>query len=626
MINIKRNNLSIDGSFILDRPIITMGIIAFFLFALKWILSFYYFPDEEITMRIVNDSYHESYMYFHYVKSFSDFDFNNIYNTLSSESNLKIIPFGAIFIHAIFFKIFGISSYIFLEFFSIFCFLFVFFLIFKKIGFASDQSIFLSLILYLLPFIALTVNFFEIAEINTFSANFYNLRFPRPLIANLFFFYFIYLLIEFNLETSLNLKTLIKLAVIMSLSFSSFYFLFFTEVIAVFVIFLTKIKKDISLINKKNSLSLFYSFCIFVILTSPFLYFLFNGSEAYSARMGAHEVSLVDKKKFLLHYFFQLFNVKLLGIYIVFIFSYFFIKKLYKKDFLKINIFYIVFISSILAPLLFIGISNKVSFLYHFNNIVIICTILLFLIIFLTILKNNLNLSFFNNRLYVIFLFLFLLIYNFQSFSDFNKKKNYSYRFEVKELFKLLSKKNLDIKNLSLLTFDTKIMTWAVLSDFKDINVLDGTFSPRSHELTDISLIESFKFLNLNDSDLENFIKNKKRGYRYINLDARMIYRMKYQANSSVTFKRSHDFDGPTLKHIMASSPYYSHQFAIPNFEKKRLLYTFSNYSSKNLKSPDFIIINSKHYILKNSKIDLKKYCIIYNQKYLRAYLKKKNC
>ena len=620
---IKKNNGLVGKSTITNQPIISLGIISFFLFALKWLLSFYYFPDEEIIMRIINDSYEESYMYFHYVKSFSDFDFNNIYNTLSSEKDLKIIPFGAIFIHAIFFKVFGISSYIFLEFLSIFFFLFIFFLIFKKLDFAKNHAIFLSLIFYLLPLIASMVNYFEAAEINTFVSHFYNLRFPRPLIANLFFFYFIYLLIEFNLEKTLKLGTLIKLALILGLSFSSFYFLFFTEVIAVFIIFLTKIKKDIYLINSKNLQNLLYSFCIFIILIFPFFYFLSNGSEAYSERMGAFEVSLADKRFFLEHYFSQLFNIKLLIIYIFFIISFFLIKRLYKKDFLKINTFYTIFISSIFAPLLFIGISNKVSFLYHFNNIVVICTVLLFVIIFLIILKNNLNLSFFTNKVYISFLFLFLLIYNFYSFLDFNKKTNYSYRHETKELFEFLSKKDFDIKNLSLLTFDTKIMTWAMLNNFNDINILDGTFSPRSHKLTDMSLVESFKFLNLKDLDFENFIKNKKRGYRYLNTDARMIYWMKYQANSSVTFERSHDFNEIILKHILKTSPYYSHQFAIPNFEKKRLLNIFSNYNSRNFRSPDLIILDKKHFVSKNSNINPDKYCLIYDKKFITAYLSK---
>ena len=624
----KKDILSVYESFIINKPLVTLGIISFFLFALKWILSFYYFPDEEVIMRIINDSYEESFMYFHYIKSFADLSFNNIYNTISSEADLKLIPFGAIFIHTIFFKIFGISSYVFLEFLSIFTFLFIFFSIFKKLKFSLEHSIFLSLIFYLLPVVLSGANYFEVAEIDTFIAHFYNLRFPRPLVANLFFFYFIYLLIKFSSETSLKIRTLTKLTIILGLSFSSFYFLFFTEILAIFIVFIIKIKKGYFLINKNNFLKLFYSAFIFIILISPFLYLAVNVSEAFMQRMGAIKVDFSDKKFFIEHYISQLFNIKLLIVYIFLILIFIFSKKNYKNNFEKIFIFYVIFISSILAPIFFLLITNKVALLYHFNNIIVLSTTLLFLMILLIFLKNSSKIFFYISKPYLFFFsFLFLIIFNIYSFDNFKKKKiNEVNRHDMQKIFTILSSKDVKIKNLTLLTFDQKIMTWAILNDFKNINILDGTFSPRSHDLTDESLIESFKYLKLEISDFENFIKNKKRGYRYLNEDARSIYWLKYQANSSVTFKGSYDFDKQVLNHIKTSSPYYSHQFAIPNFEKKRLLSMFLKYNGKNFKDPDLIVLNKNHYILDNAKIDLKKYCIIYNQKYLRAYLKKKNC
>jgi hypothetical protein len=579
-------------------------------------------------MRIINDSYDESHMYFHYIKSFADLSFNNIYNTTSLETDLKVLPIGAIFIHTIFFKIFGIGSYVFLEFLSIFLFLFIFFSIFKKLKFSLEHSIFLSLISYLLPILVSGANYFEIPEINTFIGNFYNLRFPRPLIANLFFFYFIYLLIKFNQETSLNMRTLAKLAIILGLSFSSFYFLFFTEFVAVFLVFLLKIKKRAFLINRKNFLKLFYASCIFLISIAPFLYLLSNASEALMQRMGSIKIDFSDKIFFIKHYFSQLFNIKLLLIYIFLIINFVYIKKNYKKDFNNINVFYIIFISSIFAPILFLLITNRIALLYHFNNTVILCTTFLFLINFLIFLKNSTKIFFYIKKIYLLsFSFLFLIIFNIYSFMDFNKIKiNKANRNDMSKVFQILSSKKVEIKDLSLLTFDNKIMAWAILNNFKNINVLDGQFSPRSHELTDKILVGTFRFLKLEILDFENFIKNKKRGYRYLNEDARSIYWLKYQANSSTTFKKSIDFEVDVLNHIQTSSPYYSHQFAIPNFEKKRLLNMFLKYDDKEFKDPDLIVLNKNHDIFDNAKIDLKKYCTIYNKEFIRAYLKKKNC
>ena len=50
------------------------------------------------------------------------------------------------------------------------------------------------------------------------------------------------------------------------------------------------------------------------------------------------------------------------------------------------------------------------------------------------------------------------------------------------------------------------------------------------------------------------------------------------------------------------------------------------NYDLKEFKDPDLIVLNKNHDIFDNAKIDLKKYCTIYNQEFIRAYLKKKNC
>ena len=399
----------------INKPLFILITTSFFLFFLKWALSFFYYPDEGIIMRIINDSQEDSYMYFHYIKSLADLNFSNIYNTTSSEINFKVFPLGAVIIHTIFFKIFGISSFIFLEFVSIFSFLLIFFSIFKKLKFNIEHSILLSLLCYFLPYLASGANFFEIPELNTFVTNFYNLRFPRPLIANLFFFYFIYLLIKFNLETSLNLRTLTKLAIVLGLSFSSFYFLFFTEVIAVLIVFLLKIKKDIFLLNKKNFISLLISSIIFIVLIAPFIFFISIGSDAHMQRMGLIIIDFSDKIFFIKHYLLQLINIKLILIYIILLFYFFYAKKNYVKDFQNINIFYIVFISSIFAPILFLLITNKISVLYHFNNTVVLCTIFLFFINVIYFLSNNTQIFYFIKKIHLFsFILLSLIFFQFK--------------------------------------------------------------------------------------------------------------------------------------------------------------------------------------------------------------------
>ena len=64
------------------------------LLLLKCLLSFYYFPDEKITMILINDIPEYSYMYFHYIKSFSEMHFSNIYNAPSLPAYFKVLPLG----------------------------------------------------------------------------------------------------------------------------------------------------------------------------------------------------------------------------------------------------------------------------------------------------------------------------------------------------------------------------------------------------------------------------------------------------------------------------------------------------------------------------------------------------
>ena len=65
-------------------------------------------------------------------------------------------------------------------------------------------------------------------------SEFYNLRFPRPLVVNLFFYSFILFLINLNNKEIYNNKNFIILGTILALSFTSFYYIFIIEVITFF--------------------------------------------------------------------------------------------------------------------------------------------------------------------------------------------------------------------------------------------------------------------------------------------------------------------------------------------------------------------------------------------------------
>ena len=82
-------------------------------------------------------------------------------------------------------------------------------------------------IIFVLPIITEQINILNIIEINTFSQNFYNLRFPRPLISQLYYFIFILILIISFRDEMFKLKYILPLSIVMGLTLSSF-FVFFT--------------------------------------------------------------------------------------------------------------------------------------------------------------------------------------------------------------------------------------------------------------------------------------------------------------------------------------------------------------------------------------------------------------
>ena len=150
--------------------------------------------------------------------------------------------------------------------------------------------------------------------------------------------------------------------------------------------------------------------------------------------------------------------------------------------------------------------------MYHFNNIIVISIVLLFIIFkiifFIEIIRKfNLILSY--KILPVSLTLVLLIIFNFNLYFENNQKaKNDRNRLEKNEIIKILkSNNNLNLSEAQILTFDTHIMIWSILNDVKYLKIIDGTFSTKSNENIEKDLIEAFKFLNLDKDKFVNFIK-----------------------------------------------------------------------------------------------------------------------
>jgi hypothetical protein len=606
---------------LLNKKNFFLILLSFLLLLSKWIFSFSFF-DENLDIKIIFESVTDGKYYYPLIKYLAELSFNNSYDP--TITNLKIIPLpiAGIIFHSIFYKIFGIESFIIIELFCIFFFL----LIFKKIFsyfFSENNSIIFSLLIFILPSLIILLNLENLPFIGLLENNFYTLRVPRPMISSLYFFTFIYLMVTMYMNEFYIKKNFIYLGVILGLSLSSFYYFFFIEVIAFFLLLCIKFKRNlIKEIYKKFNLYVLL-ILFFSITITPFLINLFLHEGDFTSRQCVFELDLNKKIILIKHYLINYLKTKFLILISTLALLTFFSNKLRINNYKIINIFFIIFISCILAPILFISLSSKSCVLYHFNNLIIVWAIILLFIISIVFFQKfmKLNINNITRNLLIIF---FISIYAFISFEKINNFSKDKYKnMHRKEFQKITSMitGNFDLSKMNVLTFDNDIMIWSIMNDVQYLNLINGLFISKTDEMIENDLINAFKFLNLNSNDFMKFIQNKKTNWRYMNLNVSDFFFYKYQANSLITFKNSNDFNTDVAFDITQSSPILQQQSIIPNFELSRLKNKFLNHNFNFFNEPNIIILNKDKEIFSQIKIDQKKYCNLFNGEKLILYV-----
>ena len=104
-------------------------------------------PIDLATIVTLKDSF-----YLPLIDSFSDLNFNPSYSKDLNDLSFISYPALGLIINIIFYKIFGIYSFLILEIICIYLFLLIFYKIFISQKFSQNTAIFLSLFLFLLPF------------------------------------------------------------------------------------------------------------------------------------------------------------------------------------------------------------------------------------------------------------------------------------------------------------------------------------------------------------------------------------------------------------------------------------------------------------------------------------------
>ena len=186
-----------------DKNVHKILIISILIFLSKWILSFYYF-NEDLSVKILYEGVGDGTSWYPYVKYITEFSFNNSFDPNVELSNHVPLPVSSFYAHALLYKIFSSAGFILVEFFAIFLFLIIFFKIFS-IYFTNNESIIISLIFLIFPSLINLLNI-DISYLNVIETNFFSLRAHRPNPANLFFFFFIYLIVNIDQDIDLIKK------------------------------------------------------------------------------------------------------------------------------------------------------------------------------------------------------------------------------------------------------------------------------------------------------------------------------------------------------------------------------------------------------------------------------------
>ena len=595
-------------------------LLAILLVSLKWILSYIYF-DEDIVLRIINDSTDGSY--YPIINSFSDFNLSPSYSEVILDLKVISFPILALFVNLFFFKIIGSYSFIFLEIICTAFFILIFNNILQKLSFSFFFTIICSIFLFILPTFLIDLSFLGIKTLDLLAANlqqFYSMRFPRPIISNLFFFAFIYFVIDFFLKKEDYFKSFYFFSILMGITINVFFYLFFIEFFLLIIVFFFKFKIIFFEIILKNFKHLFASLIIFLFFVIIFQLQIFYSEPDYIERLGVFYLN-TNQKIILFEYLIKF----LFGKNFIFLFTlntaFFFMIK--NKP---IRIFYFLFLSSILSPIFFFFIFNKGVDYYHFFNWVVIAGFLFPTICFLYLIdlkffqKYNLkNLS----KFLLIFMLLYFNISNGLKYQN-SAIQQTLVRSNLSDVTNFINNnKFLEDKNLEVLNLNIKLSNWFLLNDYKNFSLIPIFFwTPKKTETLENELISSLKFLKLSKNDFYDLIKNKRQSWRFKNNFVYNYFGRNYLANSLVTFnKNKDDFEDIEKKYIKSNNLIITHQVIIPKAEFLRLLNKFDNMNTEI--NPDIVILDKNGFI-KITELENNDYCQIFDNKLFIIYISKK--
>jgi len=591
------------------------------LFFIKWFFFFHTKLEIDLLTKFIFEI--KDWQYFTFIYNLSNFNFNPSYNPNLTELKFIPLPIYSILYHSISIKFFNIYGFIILEFFVILLFFIILFSFFTKLGIGKIESIFLTIFLFCIPNL---IEYFELYKINYLRivGDLYSLRIPRPSISHLYLFSFFLLLISIKKNNELTSGQLILIGLIFALMWGSFYYNLVISGIT-FIIYYLYLTHDSNQNFIKYIKDIFLVLISFIFFSIPIIFIILHSEPDWLIRVGLVELDINKKKILLSHFLEKILSIKFITIFffITLFYLYLRFKKIYKIE--GINLLYFIFLGSFLAPLIFIIISPTISEAHNFANMVVALSFFITLIFSFLIISIYLRGFSWNTNIFKTSIVSLLIFYTLSNYTISKKNDLNSNKINFDQLITEVKKIDLN-KNSEILTFDAMLQAHLILNDYKNLTNTIAITTSLTDEMIEDKLIEIFKFLNLNEIDFYNFIKNEKSGWRFINNNIGETFYLKYQANTLTTYKNSMDFSPEELKYILKSSPLHSQQLIIPKFEIKRLVDKFIIYKRNEKINPNLIIINTKDIFTKNLRIDNKLYCSKkINKNYMIYFIKKIN-
>jgi len=567
-------------------------------FSSKWITTFFFEFNENFLTKIIFDT--SDIQYYPVVLSVSKLNFSpSFLQDLSSEKILQF-PLSSIIIYSFFYKLFGIYSFIILEFLFKFFLIYVLFKILTKLEIDHNLALVAIFVVFL---VTTTLNifdeFYSIKFIsllgNLFKENF-GFRFPRPLVTAPFLFLTLFLLIDFGKKISekINYKYFFSLSILLGFLLNGFFYYFLIIITEIVIIYILYFRKNFFLSIKRNLDKIILLSLLILIATLPLLFQFYYGEKDYGIRLGLVEPNITQRVILVKHFIFALIRPAVLLLLFFCL-----LLKIYSVKKNTLDIFFYFFISSILTTLIFILFSPKIISLHHLINIIIFGGVLYILLCLLNFVNNQIK---FDNK----FCFIIATISIISFFSNQTIILNKQQRNQFNQVVNFMRNNNYDHTSLKLYTNSIKVQNlWLLLGNEYLVSSDSFSNSLTNKEIEDLMINALKGDLNFSEVDFKKIL-NLKNGVR--NDFLMRLFSYKYQANSFYTYDKLEYYKADNQEIIKKTSPFRIQLQIISEKEKKRLMAKFKIHQYKKSLGADILILDNTNYYLinKNKKFKLR--------------------